>query len=218
MKEKHSSKKRNQNNSAADENMLKASKQLSTRVRQLRKEMGATQRELAQLSGISFSAISKIENNQLSPTYDSLARLAIGFKCDITDLFNESPLEAPLGRRSITHRGKGHLYKTDKYSYELLCNDISYKKMIPLRVMVKTKSTQEFGSFSKHEGEEFIFVISGTIEIHTQFYQPETLQPGDCIYFDSTMEHACINKGDQDAEIIWVSTSSAAVEDTIKEL
>ncbi len=216
MKEKSNSKENAPHFTSAKKSAIKASKQLSTRVRQLRKEMGASQRELAQLSGISFSAISKIENNQLSPTYDSLVRLANGFNCDITDLFNESRLEAPLGRRSITRKGEGHLYRTNNYSYELLCNDISHKKIVPLRVVVKAKTTLEFGRFSKHEGEEFIFVISGTVEVHTQFFQPEILQQGDCIYFDSTMEHACINKGDEDAEIIWIATSSSAVENSIR--
>ena len=179
--------------------------------------MGASQRELALLSGISFSAISKIENNQLSPTYDSLVRLANGLDCDITDLFHEPPPQAPLGRRVVTHKGKGHLHVTDTYSYELLCNDITYKKMIPLHVSIKAKSFKEFSSMPKHEGEELILVISGTIEVHTEFYQPEILQAGDCIYFDSTMEHACINKGNTSAEIFWVTTS-ASVEDRIRKI
>ncbi len=217
MKKKNSSKQKRQSCLSADDTASEASIQLGNRVRQLRKEKGFSQRELAKLSGISYSAISKIENKQLSPTYDSLVRLVKGLNCDITDLFNGESTQRLLGRRSITRKGDGLLHTTNNYSYELLCNDIAYKKIIPLRARIKAKSSREFGKFSKHEGEELIFVISGVIEVHTELYRPEILQQGDCIYFDSTMEHACINQGDTDAEIFWVCSSSI-VEATINKL
>ncbi len=185
-------------------------RQLSLRVHDLRKEKGLSQRELAQRSNISFSAISKIENNQLSPTYDSLIRLAGGLDCDIADLFNRTP-QVPMGRKCVTHNRMGYHHITKNYDYELLCNDISYKKMIPLRTTIKAKTIREFGDFTGHEGEELLFVLCGVIEVHTEFYQPELLHEGDCIYFDSTMKHACINKSDKDAEVLWVCTSTASI-------
>lgn len=187
---------------------------LGDRVRQLRQDIGYSLRQLADVSGISYSAISKIENNQLSPTYDSLVRLAKGLQCDIVDLFHEPAPQAPSGRRSITRKGQGIIYRTANYDYELLCNDLTYKKITPLRVTVKANSVQTFGSFSQHEGEEMILVLSGTVEVHTQYYQPEILHEGDCMYFDSTMEHACLNKGDVDAVVFWIS-SSPTIEDKI---
>jgi len=197
---------------ANDEATEMAARNLGKRVLQLRRDMGISQRELARRSGISFSAVSKIENNQLSPTYDSLLQLAIGFNCDIIDLFTDPPPQAPLGRRSITRKGKGLIHLTKTYSYEMLCNDIAYKKMIPLRVEIQAKSIYDFEKLPKHEGEEVIFVISGTIEVYTEFYHPEVLQAGDCIYFDSSMEHACINKGDTKAEVFWICSSSSVEE------
>ncbi len=188
---------------------------LGRRVRGLRQTAGMSQRRLAETAGISFSAISKIENNLLSPTYDSLIRLSRGLGCDITDLFRDPSPRVPTGRRSITRSGEGVGYPTADYDYELLCNDLAYKKMTPIRAIIKAGSMEKISALSSHEGEELIYVLSGTVEVHTQFYQPAVLNVGDCIYFDSSMEHACINKGDTDAEIFWVS-SSPSVEETIK--
>jgi len=187
---------------------------LGDRVRQLRQDIGYSLRQLADVSGISYSAISKIENNQLSPTYDSLIRLARGLKCDLVDLFNEPVARAPLGRRSITRKGQGIVHRTENYDYELLCNDLTYKKITPLRVTIKANTRQVLDNLAKHEGEEMILVLSGRVEIHTEYYQPEVLNEGDCIYFDSTMEHACLNREDEDAVVFWIS-SSPAIEDKI---
>lgn len=192
-----------------------AADRLGRRVYELRKKMGASQRQLADIAGISYSVISKIENSQLSPTYDTLLRLAQGLKCDIVHLFKAPTQKNPIGRRSITRKGESLLHSTANYDYELLCNDIIYKKMTPLRVTIKSKSLQTFGKYLQHEGEEVIFVLSGLVEVRTEFYEPVTLQSGDCIYFDSTMEHACLNNGDEDAVVFWVC-SSHTVKDVIQ--
>jgi len=56
----------------------------------------------------------------------------------------------------------------------------------------------------KHEGEEFLFVISGEVRVFTEYYEPATLGTGDSIYLDGQMGHACVSTSADDAEVIWV--------------
>jgi len=75
---------------------------LGQRVRQLRSELGLTQTELANQSGVSHSALSKIENSQLSPTFEMLLRIADGLEIDISKL-----LASTDGARTV-HVGSLH--------------------------------------------------------------------------------------------------------------
>src|SRR5690606_17447201 len=110
-----------------------------------------------------ISTLSKIENGQLSPTYEKILGLARGFDVDITALFAEPPPAAVIGRRSITRRGQGIAHVTANYAYELLCSDLTRKRMIPLLAQVKATEMQRFGALLSHPGEEVIYVLSGRI-------------------------------------------------------
>jgi quercetin dioxygenase-like cupin family protein len=67
---------------------------------------------------------------------------------------------------------------------------------------VKARSLKEFGPLLKHAGEEFVFVIKGAIEVHTEFYAPERLDAGEGVYLDSRMGHAYLNAGDGETMIV----------------
>ncbi|HEY8948603.1 MAG TPA: cupin domain-containing protein, partial [Rhizomicrobium sp.] len=47
-----------------------------------------------------------------------------------------------------------------------------------------------FGEMIRHSGEEYAFVLEGTVEFHSELYAPLTLRKGDSLYFDSGMAHA----------------------------
>jgi mannose-6-phosphate isomerase-like protein (cupin superfamily) len=78
--------------------------------------------------------------------------------------------------------------------------------MHPLVARLKAHSVTEFGPLFRHPGEELFYVLAGMVELHTEHYRPQILDAGDCAYFDSTMGHACISTGEEDALIFWVST------------
>ena|SRR5437868_10862361 len=191
----------------------KKAEQFAATVRELRRRAGATLQSLADRSGLSASTLSKIENGQLSPTYETLLRLADGLGVDISELFGSalsanpsSATEMAFGRRSVTRRGHGRLHVTSQYQYEMFCADLSRKQFTPLITTVTARKVEEFQQLPHHEGEEFIYVISGEIELHTEHYEPTRLQHGDGCYFDSTMGHACVSVSKQDAVILWISS------------
>jgi mannose-6-phosphate isomerase-like protein (cupin superfamily) len=108
------------------------------------------------------------------------------------------------GRRSVTRAGQGAKLRSAQYDYEMLCADLSSKQFIPLLATLCAHSIHEFPDYVSHEGEEFIFVLSGVVEVHSDIYEPLRLQKGDSCYFDSTMGHACLSVGDQDAVVLWI--------------
>jgi hypothetical protein len=89
-----------------------------------------------------------------------------------------------------------------------MCPDLSKKKMIPVFGRVRARTLEEFGELLRHAGEEFIFVLTGRVEVITEFYEPVTLEPGQCVYIDSGMGHAyLLGAGCEEASLIAGCTS-----------
>lgn len=196
----------------AEKNYAHESRRFAAIVRRLRQQAGLTLQALGERSGLSISTLSKIENGQLSPTYETLLRLADGLQVDVAGLFDaEAGAAAASGRRSVTRRGQGILHDTPQYEYELLCADLSRKQFVPLRTRIKAHGIEAFPRLSRHDGEEFFYVLSGVVELHTEHYAPIRLEAGDSCYFDSSMGHACVSAGDEDAQILWISSRLDAV-------
>ena len=179
---------------------------LGVRLKQLRKQQDLTQGELGQRTGVATSTISKVENNQLSPTFETLLKLAEGLAIDIAELLAVGDHHMRRTRRAITLNGRGDIHETPHYTYELLCTELANKKMRPRVARLKAHSATEFGPLFRHPGEEVFYVLAGEVELHTEHYRPQRLGVGDCAYFDSTMGHACVSVGEEDAVIFWVST------------
>ncbi len=157
---------------------------LAGRLKALRLQRGWTQGQAGKASGISTSTLSKIENGLISPTYDVLLNLAHGLGVDVAELFVPAQAHMGAGRRSIERAGQGNLHDTPLYHHRLLCSQLANKRMMPFDSRIKAWTLEANEGWSRHEGEEFVYVLEGEIELHTEFYQPETLQAGDC--FTST--------------------------------
>lgn len=191
----------------ADEPATEAGKTgLGLRLKRIRTDGGLTLQQVSERTGVARSTLSKIENGQLSPTYEILQKIARGMEIDIVELFGASKADAPPARRSITRSHMGRQLATNEYLYEALATDLKHKQIFPLRTKIMARTFEEFGGWVRHDGEEFIFVLGGTIKVFTEFYTEEVLGPGDSIYFDSRMGHACVSVGEETAEILWICT------------
>lgn len=181
-----------------------ASESLSVIVHRLRRAAGLTLQELSARCDVAASTLSKIENNQVSPTYDTILRLAHGLGIDVAELFVGKPMAGASGRRTVTLRRQGVKQSTRQYEYEMLCAEIARKQFIPLLTTVRAHSLHDFPALVRHPGEEFIYILSGQVTLHTDHYAPTVLVTGDSAYFDSTMGHACVSTGDEDASMLWI--------------
>lgn len=167
-------------------------------LRALRHRKKWTLAEVGRRTGLPVSTLSKIENGKMSLSYDKLARLSAGLEIDIAQLFEAGPAAPPSsisGRRIVTRAGTGLAIETENYSHLYPAADLLSKRFIPIVAQPHARSLAEFGELIRHPGEEYAYVLEGTIELHTDLYAPTRLETGDSIYFDSGMGHAYIVVG-----------------------
>lgn len=186
---------------------------LGSLLRGLRDREGWTLKEMSANCGIPVSTLSKIEHDRLTLTYDKLQHVAERLGLRLSDLLaenSEEPANQPItARRSIGNIDRAVRVETPNYDYHYLCTELRQKRMIPAISRIRAHSVAEFGDLVHHSGEEFLYVLSGRIVIHTQFYDPVTLGPGECIYLDSSMGHAYLAADDCDeAEVLAVMSSN----------
>ncbi|SPF81256.1 helix-turn-helix domain-containing protein [Pseudoprimorskyibacter insulae] len=179
---------------------------LGERVRELRKERDWTLEQAAKEAGLARSTLSKIENGQMSPTYDALRKLADGLQISVPQLFTPPSKGQINGRLSVTKAGQGNEHATATYEHTLLAENLTKKKMLPYRALVRARSMDEFDGWVRHDGEEFLYVLTGVIRLYTEFYEPIEMRRGDSAYYDSTMGHNVISVSDDDATILWVTS------------
>lgn len=159
----------------------------------LRTQRGWTLAEVSRRTGLPVSTLSKIENERISLTYDKLALLSASLNVDISQLF-APPLGlmrgAVIGRRSYTPVGGGQVIETGKYGHTYPAADFLNKRFIPIIAELRAHTLEEFGELIHHPGEEYAYVLEGTVLFHSELYAPLTMRKGDSIYFDSGMGHA----------------------------
>ena len=164
-------------------------------LRALRNRNDWTLKEMSQRCGIPLSTLSKVEHDRLSLTYDKLLQISQRLNLRMSELFAEetaAPEPAITARRSIGRIDDAVRVTTPNYDYFYLCPELRRKRMIPVLTRVRAKSIEEFGELVRHPGEEYIHVIEGRAEVHTEFYDPIVLEAGEAVYIDSNMGHAYI--------------------------
>jgi len=190
---------------------------LGSLIRIVRQRKGWTLREMSAVVGIPLSTLAKVETDKLSLTYDKLQQFTARLGLTMAEFLAEGETAsgvaeaAPvMGRRSLTTTGNSVHIKTPNYDYEYLCADLRQKRMVPIITRIHTRDIAEFGEAVRHKGEEFVFVLEGTIEVHLQFYTPVVLKAGEGIYLDSSMGHAYVCKDCDTALVLGVCSSEDA--------
>lgn len=182
-------------------------------VRALRARNGWTLKEMSEKTDIPVSTLSKVEHDRLTLTYDKLLQVSQRLNIPMSELFAD-PI-GPVGgepavtaRRSIGLVADAVRVNTSNYDYYYLCPELRRKRMIPVFTRIRAKSLEEFGELVRHAGEEYIYVLEGGIAVHTEFYDPVVLKSGESIYVDSTMGHAYVAEGCDEATVLAVCSSA----------
>jgi quercetin dioxygenase-like cupin family protein len=88
----------------------------------------------------------------------------------------------------------------------MLAVTLTNKAMLPYRARIRARSFEEFDGWVRHDGEEFLYVLTGEIRLITEFYAPVELRRGDSAYYDASMGHNVISLSAEDATILWVTS------------
>jgi mannose-6-phosphate isomerase-like protein (cupin superfamily) len=110
------------------------------------------------------------------------------------------------GRMAVTKAGEGQGHATTTYEHELLAGPLSKKQMLPYRARIRARDLAEFNGWVRHDGEEFLYVLTGVARLFTEFYEPVDLRRGDSAYYDATMGHNVVSVSEDDATVLWVTS------------
>lgn len=182
-------------------------------LKQLRVEKGWTLADLSDRTGLPASSLSKMENGKTALTFDKLLKFSEALGVDLSALFSADAMPTSAKyenatRRSIARVGEGEVIETPRGNYLYLAPELLHKRFIPIVGDVLATDISTYGEYSKHEGEEFVYVLSGTLELHTEMYTPAVLEVGDSVYFDSGMRHAYIAAGGSPCRILSICATA----------
>lgn len=181
--------------------------QIGNKIRELREKQNYTLQDLSTKTGLSKALLSQIENNRVIPPIATLLRLAKALNVGLSYFFQdevkgESVYITRLNERIRVDRRAHHREGEVDYVYEALETKKHDKHMEPFYVEFPPLDAGEM-VFTSHEGEEFVYVMEGTLEFRTAD-RVERLEAGDCVYFDSSQGHSFRSLGDRPAKAIVV--------------
>jgi quercetin dioxygenase-like cupin family protein len=146
-----------------------------------------TLQEMSACTQIPVSTLSKVEHDQLTLSFQRLHTIADRLGIRAGDLFSpEVSSGAVTGRRSIERLDEARIAADRSVGHYPLCADLTDKRMTPTLIRLRADSA---GDETSSNGEQFLFVLQGAIEVHTRYYEPARLNAGESIYFDSGMRH-----------------------------
>ena len=176
---------------------------LGNAIRTHRKRKEMTLLALAKRAGFSISYLSQIERNLLTPSIDSLRRLAEVLGIPAGQLMlrdsNQPNSSVAVVRRS---ERKQLAFPGSNIHYELLTPDMRRRASL---LWVEAPPGSESGPLFSHEGEDGVVVLKGAIEVEVGSVWHK-LGAGDSIYFNAKIPHRWRNSGSVGAEAVWLST------------
>lgn len=171
-----------------------SSSPLGWRIKQLRQEKDLTLEQLAKLSSVSKSMISKVERQEAVPTTTVLSRLAEAFGISISGLIGATP----SGEALVIRQADQPVFRDPRNGFERH----SLSPLFPSRgvdlVLNILPPHQSTGAFQAHPAgvEEHLAVTEGTLHLRLGA-NTFTLEKGDAMFFHANVEHEFINLGDE---------------------
>jgi len=176
---------------------------LGNAIRTHRKQENMTLLDLAERAGFSISYLSQIERNLLTPSIDTLRRLAevLGIPAGQLMLKDARQPNSPVAVVRRSER-KQLAFPGSSIHYELLTPDMRRRASL---LWVEAPPGSESGPLFSHEGEDGVVVLKGAIEVEVGSVWHH-LEAGDSIYFNAGIPHRWRNSGTVGAEAVWLST------------
>jgi len=170
-------------------------------IRERRRGMNMTLKELGELSKLSVGFLSQVERDHATPSLAALSMISKGL-----DVEMEFFVSSPAVHRGRTRHGERENFSVDDSSlrYQRLGADFAGKALSSFIIVVPAGYKSETVS---HEGEEIIYILEGEV---VTFVEDEkvVLQAGDSLHFRSTRSHRWENAGDKECRILWTGTAA----------
>ena len=166
-------------------------------LRRLRTEKGLSLAQVAKKVGISLGFLSSLERSQMTASIGTLRKLTDFYQTNILDFFDPTESNSrlvPPAKRKVLDAGPG-------VRMELLAWGNTVMEPHLFRIAPQADSGERY----THEGEEFIYVLEGLLDISLD-HENYRLKPGDSFYFESSVPHRWKNPGRSETLLLWVNT------------
>ena len=169
-------------------------------IRKIREAKGWSREKLAEAAGLSSAGVYKIEQNLMTPTIITLAKIARALKKDIRDFLKDT-FETDRGYQ-IIRKNERFVLNTHELGFriERVGGEIGDRKMEAVILRIKKGKSSGEEKLS-HGGEEIHFVLKGELE-YTMDDEKINLSEGDCIHFKALIPHSWKNVGNGEAEVL----------------
>ena len=171
---------------------------IGRRIRQLRVRNGLTQQELASRCELTKGFVSQLENNLTTPSLPALMDLVEALGSDMATFFSEEQ------EQQIVF-GKDDFFEDARENCTVLWIVPNAQKNAMEPILVTLLPHQATRSMMPHEGEEFGYVLSGSIVLENGGRKHRG-KKGETFYIRGEQEHCLRNTGNTPAQVLWITT------------
>jgi len=171
---------------------------IGPRLRRMRLHKGYSLSKVAQSAGVSVGFLSALERGQMTASVATLRRIARFYRMNILALFdpsNSNPGRVRPADRKVLDAGPG-------VRMELLAWGNTLMEPHLFRIAPASGSGESYA----HDGEEFLYILKGALEISLADGELHFLQEGDSFYFESNNAHRWKNPGKKETLVLWINT------------
>ncbi len=168
---------------------------VSAKIKKARIQKNYSLDQVANETGFSIDYLKEIEAGKAIPPVGALLQISRALEIDSGALLRDE--ESKLEKRI-----KAQTKRTENYAYTTLTPGAENKHLKAFRVVIEAQQDHK-GVGYHHEGEEFVYVLQGKIEV-TVGEHNNSLAAGDCLHFNSGIRHKLKSISDQKAELLVV--------------
>ncbi len=171
---------------------------IGKRIRQLRVRNGLTQEELASRCELTKGFVSQLENNLATPSLPALMDLVEALGSDMSSFFSEEQEQ-----KAVFH--KEDFFEDNRENCRILWVVPNAQKNAMEPILLTLYPHQATRSMMPHEGEEFGYVLSGSVTLMNGASR-HRVRKGETFYIKGDQEHFLQNEGASPAQVLWVTT------------
>ena len=172
-------------------------KSYGAKMKQLRQVKKLSMEQLASKTGFSQRYLKEIEEGAAIPPVSAVIQIAKALAIDSGSFLSAEEQEASERRRR-----ESFFKRTQAYSYKTLTPDAETRHMKAFLVTIDPKQDHKMVEYH-HEGEEFIYVLKGQVEVQVG-EDRNLLRKGGTIHFDSNVMHRLRNLSNEETKLLVV--------------
>lgn len=185
----------------AERSPARTGTRIGARLKRIRRIRGLTLAQAASSTGLSISFLSSLEREETGISVATLRKLVTHYRTTLGELLTGA---TSLGLTSIT-RANRRARTVGRF------RGVRIEHLVRAPVLMEAQLFEVMagagsGEAYTHDGEEFIYVLSGTLEVRIEGHGRYVVKEGDCLYFASSFSHSWRNTGKAAARLLWVNT------------